>query len=114
MQNRISLHDWRFWEPLGVYPPRDLSRVAYLRRVLLKIHRDGLAEIQAQAGAPREAQAVATYRHMLDTIAAVARAAEIGERKAYDEADVRMVRSIAATRNAFERAGASYICSIAI
>jgi hypothetical protein len=116
MQNRISLHGWNYWKPLAIYPPRNLARVAYLRRVLLKIHRDGLAEIESKAVASRliEVRAVASYRRMLQRIAAVARAADAGNRTAFSDADVRMDRSILGTRDAFQRAGVAHICSVAI
>jgi hypothetical protein len=116
MENRISLHGGNYWQPLAVYPPRNLARVGYLRRVLLNIYRGGLTEIESKAPASRpiEVRAVASYRSMLQRIAAVSRAAAAGDRKAFSDADVRMDGSIIATRNAFGRAGATHICSVAI
>jgi hypothetical protein len=115
MQARMDHHRGNYWQPLAD-PMHDLARVAYLRRVLLKIHRDGLAEIESKATASRpiELRAVATYRQMLRTIAAVANAADSGDRKAFSAADVRMDLSILRTRQAFQRAGAAHICRIAI
>jgi hypothetical protein len=115
MQARMDHHRGNYWQPLAD-PLHNLARVAYLRRVLLKIHRDGLAEIESKATASRpiELRAVATYRQMLRTIAAVANAADSGDRKAFSAADVRMDLSILRTRAAFQRAGAAHICRIAI
>jgi hypothetical protein len=115
MENRMDRHSWNYWKPL-TNPTRNLARVAYLRRVLLKIHRHRLAEIESKAVASRpiEVRAVASYRDMLQRIAAVARAADAGNRKAFSDADVCMDRSILGTRDAFQRAGAAHICSVAI
>jgi hypothetical protein len=115
MQARMDLHGGNYWQPLAD-PTRNLARVAYLRRVLLRIHRDGLAEIESKATASRpiERRAVASYRHMLQAIAAVAIAAGAGDRKAFSDADVHMDLSILRTRQAFQRAGAAHICRVAI
>ncbi len=116
MENRMENHPAWYWNELAVYPPRNFPRVAYLRRVWWKVHRDGLAEISAHAAASRatELRAEATYRYMLRTILAVAKAADSAKLAAYNDADVRMRRAILATRAAFRRAGAARICTVAI
>jgi len=95
---------------------RSLSRVAVLRREWLIIHQDGLRAIRAEAPAKTHMQldAVADYVHMLNTIRRVARVGEMGDRRAYNTANVHMVLAIVKTRKAFARAGAGRICNFGI
>ena len=114
MQQRIGFYGWKHWKPLA--DNRPLARVAVLRQELLVIHEDGLREIRSRAPAstPAQARAVARYSEMLRAIRSVIRTARRGEVRAYNDANVRMVRAIVATRTAFTRAGAGNICNFAI
>jgi hypothetical protein len=113
MQDRYTLLGRNYWKPLYVYPPRSLARVAVVRRRFLVIHADALTEIRAHVVARTRAQtrALRLYAHMLTTIRGVIRAAQGGDLRTYDTADVLMVRSIQATRDAFAATGTSNICN---
>lgn len=113
MQDRYSALGRHHWKPLYVYPPRQLARIARLRREFLEIHIEALREIETQAPARTRVQtrAIALYRRMLMTIPPVIAAAERHNLRVYDKANVRMVRAIQATRDAFARGGTSNICN---
>jgi hypothetical protein len=114
MWERMKNYPSGYWRPL--YEDRSLSRVAVLRREWLIIHQDGLRAIRAEAPAKTRMQldAVADYVHMLNTIRRVARVAEMGDRRAYNTANVHMVLAIVKTRKAFARGGAGRICNFGI
>jgi hypothetical protein len=114
MQDRMSQLGSDYWTPVNLNGP--LPRIAAVRRTWLEIHEDGLRLLRSSATASARSQrhALALYEEMLADIRAVIPPAERNDRAAYNEANVRMVLAIQATRSAFEREGAGRICDFAI
>lgn len=118
MQEHLSaLGGWDYWAALSTPLSRKRRpRIGFLYEQWLRIKEDGVRQIRSQILEPTsgQAQALASYEAMLESMRAVVRTAKRGDGAAYRDAYVEMVPAIAETRDAFEREGAPNICNFPI